>query len=293
MNQPQFQQPQYYAPQAPVSPPQAQFQQPQYAPQYAPQPQFAQPAPQVAAPEPVLARGTLEDFWDQPSVTGGGAGVTKFFNGKQQGHWLDMIVSRDLLHSDTRQQTDINGVPQAYKDGRPKFVLIIPVTVTASSDGSHGSFFPEGNATIWVKGALKDEFARALAAAGMREIKGGTRIIMTGAGEKPSNRPGFSATKLYQINLFAPDGQVATVQVAQPVQEAPAPVPAPGLPAAPASPFQAPAPVAPSPVPGAPVAQVTSAPAAPAPAAPPIAPAPGQNLTEAQQIMLARLNGQA
>jgi hypothetical protein len=282
MNQPQYQpqQPQYYAPQAPAPAPQAQFQQPQFQPQYAPQPQFAQPA-QQAAPEPVLARGTLEDFWDQPSVTGGGAGVTKYFNGKVQGSWLDMTVTRDLLHSDTRQQTDINGVPQAYKDGRPKFVLIIPVTVTGSSDGTHGALFTEGAGTIWVKGALKDEFARAMAAAGIRELTGGTRIIMASAGEKASNRPGFSATKLYQVTLYPSQGGApAQVQVEVPVaapQAAPLPTPVAAAPL-------------PSPVPGAPVAPQTFAPAPPAPAISPVD-LSGVNLTEAQQAMLAKLNG--
>jgi hypothetical protein len=132
--------------------------------------------------------------------------VTNFFNGKQQGYQLDMVVTRDLMHSDTHQLTDINGVPQSYKDGRPKFVLIIPVTVTNSSDGTHGSFFSEGNATIWVKGALKDEFARAMAAAGIRELKGGTRIVTASAGEKASKRPGFSPTKLYSVTLYPADG---------------------------------------------------------------------------------------
>jgi hypothetical protein len=282
MNQPQYQQPQYYAPQAPAAP-QAQFQQPQFQPQYAPQPQFAQPVQQAAAPEPVLARGTLEDFWDQPSVTGGGAGVTKYFNGKVQGSWLDMVVSRDLLHSDTRQQTDINGIPQAYKDGRPKFVLIVPVTITGSSDGTHGSIFTDGAGTIWVKGALKDEFARAMAAAGIRDLTGGTRIIMMSAGEKASNRPGFSATKLYQVTLYPPQGGTpAQVQVEVPVA---APQAAP-LPTAP------PVAAAPAPVPSAPVAPQTFAPAPPVPvASAPFAPGPDSNLTEAQQLMLAKLNG--
>lgn len=285
--QPQFQQPQY-APQPAA--PQAQFQQPQYAPQ----PQF-QGAPQgQQAPAPALARGTLEDFWDQPSTMGGGPNVSKFFNGKQQGHWLDLIVSRDLLHSDTRQQTDINGVPQAYKDGTPKFVLILPVTVNGSSDGSHVQHFTEGSATIWIKSFLKDEFSRAMAAAGIRELKGGTRIIMTSAGERAS-RPGFSAAKLYAITLYPAEG-AAPVTV-----QAEVPTAAPVAPAAPA---------APNPVASAPVAAPTTAPAAPAPAsavlppAPVAAPvpapvagmpaaAPTSNLTEQQASMLARLNGQA
>ena len=75
--------------------------------------------PAAVQPQPVLARGTLEDFYNQPTGGGGGPSVTsKFFNKRVNESWLDLLVSSDVTNADVRQQTDPSGKPQTFKDGK-------------------------------------------------------------------------------------------------------------------------------------------------------------------------------
>lgn len=217
-------QPQGYAPQgygAPApgyGPPQG-FAPQGYAPQgYQPQ----QPAMQGQAPPPVLARGTLEDFLNQAG--GGAASVTKFFTDQRvNGHWLQLQISRDLLQSDVRQQTDNNDRPATDRAGNPKFVLVIPVNVLGSSDGSHGGIFTEGVASVWIKGVTKDGLLSAMSTAGVPKPDqallngklGGASFVMISAGTRAPQKSGYSATKLYNFQ-YTPNGRE---------MEAPAPDP--------------------------------------------------------------------
>jgi hypothetical protein len=221
----------------------------------------------VAQPAPELARGTLEDFYSQP--TGGSAPsiTSKFFTKRQQGSWLQLEVTRDVTNADVRQQTTPQGQPQVYRDGKPKFVLVVPLKVTGSSDGTHFTEFPDGEGSLWVKGVLADELRRSMTAAGDPSgyPKGGATIVMQSSGEKPSRTPGFSPTKLYQLQYSGPvtaaaeaitTGVPPTVTaIPSAVTSAPAPTPvtlaAPS--AAPANP----------PVPSIPTAAATTPPAAP------------------------------
>ena len=223
----------------------------------------------------------------------GGQSITKFFGGRPQGSWLQLQVTRDLNHSDVRQQTDSNGTPQAFKStGKPKLVLILPTTVLQSSDGSHPGIFTDGLAAVWIKGVTSDALKTAMSAAGIPSPEkaiaygklGGAVITMISAGEKPATRAGFSATKLYNFQ-YQPGGreleylqeeaqagqpQLPPTPPAQVTGGAPAPAavtpPQPSAPAAPA---------APPPPPGAytpeqyAAAGYQQAPAPSAPAAPP------------------------
>lgn len=186
--------------------PQAQLQ-----PQAQPQPNQGYSNPAAVQPAPQLARGTLEDFYNQP--TGGSAPsiTSKFFNKRAMGSWLQLEVTRDVTNADVRQQTTPQGQPQTFRDGRPKFVLVVPVKVTGSSDGTHVAEFPDGEGSVWVKGTLADELRRAMTAAGDPSgyPKGGAQIVMQSAGEKASRTPGFSATKLYALQYAGPVGVAA------------------------------------------------------------------------------------
>ena len=177
---------------------------PAATPQAQPQQGYVNPA--AVTPPQNLARGTLEDFYNQP--TGGSAPsvTSKFFNKRPQGSWLQMSVLSDATNADVRQQQTPQGVPQTFRDGRPKFVLVVKVIVTGSSDGTHVAEFPDGEATIWVKGTLADELRRAMTAGGDASgyPKGGAQIVMQSAGEKPSRTPGFNATKLYTLQYAGP-----------------------------------------------------------------------------------------
>jgi hypothetical protein len=194
-------------------------QQPGYPPQqgYAPPPVTAQYAPPVQPP--VMPRGTLEEFMDQPSG-GGGSATSKFFTRmRPQGSWLQLQVSRDHTSSDVQVQTDSNQQPQFFKTGgqpdpsRPKLVLILKCNVVGASDPAYQQIFSDGMASIWVKGITRDALVAAMTTAGIPDpgvvlIKGkvgGAVITMISAGYKPANRPGFSDTNLFNFQ-YQPGG---------------------------------------------------------------------------------------
>lgn len=297
MNYPvQPQQPNGYYPPQPAGyyPPQP----PQYAtPQAQAQPQYAPQAP--PAPAPVDPRGTLEDFNDQP--TGGAPATTKFFSGRPQGSWLQFQVSRDLNNNDVRVQKDDNGNIQTFKSsGKPKFVLVVPVTVLQSSDGSHPAIFEGGAGSVWLKGVTSDAWKSAMATAGISDPSaalrngklGGAVVTMVSAGEKAPWKPSYSPTKLYDFT-YQPSGREETPDLGRTHTDATvAPAAPPAVPPAvpPVAPvYQAPPapPVAPAAPPAAPPAPVYQAPVAPpAPPAPPAAPTDPE-----KAALLARLTG--
>jgi hypothetical protein len=199
---------QYPAPQAY---PQPQYPAQQgYAQQYAPQ-AYAAPAP-VAPPLPA---GTLDSFYEQPS-SGGGPSF-KFMDANRApmiGKSYVGIVSRPVTNADVRAQTDQSGKPITYKDGRPKFVLVVPMQVPPSPE------FPEGVAGWWVKGQAREELARAMAEAGAPAgpPEAGAGIRVTLVGTRPV--PGYSPAYQYRIEYMRPTGaQPAPAPVAQPVPQ--------------------------------------------------------------------------
>jgi hypothetical protein len=246
--QPAYSQQPAYAPPAPQYPPQGYGQQPQYAP----------PAP----PAPPLPAGTLDGFYQQPSASGG---PSFKFKDKQIGTYYEGFVTRPVSDSDVRPQTDNNGNVQTYKDGRPKFVMVVPMTVRPSPE------FPEGTAGWWVKGQARDELARAMgeagAPAGAPESGAWIRVTLVGVRQIPG---GFNPAFQYRVEYQRPNGaQQApaqqSVQAPPPVQQqAPQqvvqPVPQPAMQQAPQ--YQAPPQQAPAPQPVAvPAAAPVSAPA--------------------------------
>ncbi len=190
-----------------------------------------------ASEDPVLARGTLEDYLNQPQMGGGGKSITSYFNGKPQGSWLQFTVRRDLNANDVRQQTDLQGKPLTYRNDDPKLVLIVPVTVTGGSDPSWQQF-ENGDGTLWLKGLLQEEFNRAAAAAGDTPYKNGSYVprggasgVIASAGERPNRQPGYQASKLYQMQYQLPAVKAAETSweegsdVMGAVQDVPAPAP--------------------------------------------------------------------
>lgn len=250
--------------------------------------QFYQNPAAVQAPAPQLANGTLEDFYNQPTGSGGGPSVTsKFFTKRQQGSWLQLEVIADVTNNDVRQQTTPQGIPQTYKDGRPKFVLVVKVKVLGSSDGTHLTEFPDGIGSIWVKGVLADELRRSMAAAGDPSgfPKGGATIVMVSAGEQASRTPGFSATKLYSLQYAPPSSDLQAVAqaanpMAPPIPDVPAVIPSSPVPSVPPMTPSVMNLAAPPTMPSAPAAAPTSA-----------VPAPPQ-AGETKEQLLARLHGQ-
>lgn len=268
------QQPQGYPAQQPYAPPAPSYpQQPAY-PQGYPQPQYAPPAPQP--PAQPLPTGTLDTFYQQPSSSGGPS--FKFIDANRQpqiGKHYEGFVARPVTDADVRPQTDQSGNVQTYRDGRPKFVLVVPMQVQPSQE------FPEGQAGWWVKGQARDELARAMAEAGAPagapEAGAFIRVTLVGIRPIPNRNPAYQ----YRVDYVRPNGGAPAPQpAAQPV---PAPPPAaqqmaPVMSTATGQPVMYQQPV-PTPQPAA-VAAPVNQPAAP------------NGFTPEQQALFAKLTGQ-
>lgn len=293
----------YYPPQYPQAPQQPAQQYPPanypMPPAQAPAPyppqQYQQPYAPPAQQAPPPAQGTLDDFYNQPS-TGGGAAL-KF---EQLGTRYIGIVTRTVGPGDVSQQTDTRGVPQFFKDGRPKWVMKVPLQMQPSQQ------HPDGLAQWYVKGAARDELVRAMSEAGAPEgaPEPGSIIDIEFVATRQSG-PGMNPAKLFRVRYTRPDGaepvaaapspvaDQAPIQQPQPVAQAQAAPPANYAPAPPQVQQYAAQPVVPqqplAPAPQAPQQQyVQQPPPAQAQYQQPVAPA---DMSPEQQALLARLTG--
>lgn len=285
--------PQGYPPQQPQYPPAPPQpyppQQPMQYPPAAP-PQFQQPpqgygypqAAPVATPPPVA--GTLDQFYSQPS-TGGGAALSF----EQVGQSYVGIVTRAIGDGDIQQQTNTsNGQPASFRDGRPKFVMKVPLQMHPTAA------YPDGLAQWWVKGVARDELARAMAEAGAPEgpPEAGAIIQITFTGTRPSG-PGMNPTKLVAVTYQRPrDIPPPPAQQAPPAPDPmngyrPAPEPVYATNTSNGATPTVSQPVPPMPAPP-PVPPMPALPPMPAPPAPPPA-----ELSAQQKELLATLTGQA
>lgn len=261
-------------------PPLQQFAPPQqYAPQF-PQ-QQGYPAPTMAPPAAPLAQGSIDDFFNQPSAGGGKSLSFKIIGARFRG-----IVTRPLGNGDIQQQTDVQGRPQFFRDGRPKYVMKVPLLMQPSAE------YPDGLATWFVKGQARDELARAMSEAGAPAGPPEQNAIIDIAyvGDRPAG-VGFNPAKQFAIGYTRPSGETSSPipapAVQQPVQQY----------AQPAASAYAPPPPAPEPVQAAPVQYAPPAPqqvqqTAPAQQAAPAAPQPPAALSDEQRALLAKLTGQ-
>lgn len=303
--QPQYpppppQQPQYPPqPQQPYAPPapQPQFQQPAQTYAYPPAPQYPPQYGQPPVPPPVPVAGTLDQFYSQPS-TGGGKSLAFEVPGTQ----YVGIVTRAIGNGDIQQLTDIKtGVPATFRDGRPKFVMKVPLQMQPTPA------YPEGLAQWWVKGQARDELVRAMAEAGAPEgpPEPGAVIAITMTGTRSAGA-NMNPTKLFQVSYRRPQNAtggsvpVERVNGGQPPQYTPPP-PQAAPPAAPQAAPPAPTNYQPAPPPvyatngnGSADTAATAPPPAPVAAAPPPPPAapPATPLSPQQQALLAQLTGQ-
>jgi len=213
-----------YVPQQayPPAPPVQQPQYPSYPQQGFPPQQFPQqgyPAPPPQAPAVPLAQGSIDDYYGQPS-TGGGPSIS--WDQKPIGTTYVGIVARDVTNADIQQQTNFQTKqPEFYRDGRPKFVMKVPLRV----DPQQYPEFAEGEATLFVRGRMRDELVRAMGEAGVSGApQGGAAIAVTLVGKKPSGQ-GLNPANVFQIQYQPPAGQGAgatsPAPAQQPVQQAP------------------------------------------------------------------------
>lgn len=312
MSQPQG----YYPPQFP-QPPAA----PPLYTSYPAQPAYPQPYAQPpAAPAQPLASGTLDEFYSQPSAGGGKSLAFKTIGTRYIG-----IVTRPIRDSDIQQQTDTQGRPQTFRDGRAKYVMRVPLQVQPSPE------YPDGLAQWWVKGQARDDLVRAMAEVGAPAgpPEAGSVVDITYVADRPAG-VGMNPAKQVRVVYKRPDdpytAQTRSWLGLPPASVQPVPQQPQAAPVAPPAQFEQPPqqpPAAPAPMPPAPQAAVytpppaafvpPSAPPGPAPAPapqpppfpmPPAAPQPPASpaaqavpqpqveLAPAQQALLKQLTGQ-
>ena len=204
--EPQYQQPGYPA-QAPGYPPQ----QPQYQGYPPQQPQYGPPQ---GPPAPALPKTGLADFMDQPAMSGGALSFPA------PGTRHTVVVSRDLTDADFPVQTDPQGQPKRFRDGRLMVVMVVPCRIRP--DAEH----PDGHASWWVKGQAAEALKRAMSLAGAGDRNGiPERDALIGVLHtmvKPSKRGGQNPTKIYEVTYQRPagagNGQAAAQQT--PAQQA-------------------------------------------------------------------------
>ena len=278
----------YYPPPAPQAYPQAPAPQgyPQQAYPAPPAPQqYAVYPPQAPPQQPAqpLATGSIDDYYSQPT-SGGGPSIS--WKEKPLGTAYAGVVIRDVTNGDIQQQTNFQTkAPEFYKDGRPKFVMKVPLLMQPTAE------FPEGEATLFVRGRMRDELVRAMGEAGVTGApKKGDVIIVTLVDKKASGQ-GLNPANVFAIQYQPADRAAEPQQAAPPAAPQPAPpapvqVQAPQVPAAPQPPAQQ-FPAQPQ------VQQVAPQPAAPAPVQQqaPSAPVPPAGMTPEQQALLAGLTG--
>lgn len=309
MTQQQYAQPQYpgYPPQQPQQgPPEwAQPQPPQWTPPGQPVQQYQQPYPpqgygQPQAPAQQLAQGNLDDFFNQRSA-GSGPGLSwsnKDGSKKPIGFWYAGVVARDIGNGDIQQQTTPQGQPQFFRDGSPKFQMLVPLKQVQAADGSQE--LENGEGTWYVRGQARDELTRAMAEAGCtyQVPKAGDAVVVILTGRRSSGQ-GFQPANVFEIR-YQPAPHNLGGQAQAPVSGAPSPAPeaqqapAPQVqqpPAPPAAP-QVQQPPAQQYAQGGYVPPQGQAPAQP-PAAPQGAPVPPAGLDPNAQNILAQLTGQA
>lgn len=203
----------------PAAPPvQQPYQQPYGQPQ--PQQQFPQQGypqqPQPPAQQPV--QGTLDDYYAQPSA-GSGPSISWSVNGMQKplGTSYAGIVARDVTNADVQHDSDPkNGQLKYYRDGRPRFVMKVPLKVQPSPE------FLEGEATWFVRGQARDELTRAMqASGGAASPKTGDAVQVTLVDRRPSRGGGMPAN-IVQV-AYQPASPGAAQPTAQPTTEAPSP----------------------------------------------------------------------
>jgi hypothetical protein len=270
-----------FPPTPPPTPPTPQYPaQPSYpgAPGQLPPQQYPYQQPQYPGhpvaqgyPQPMLAQGSIDDFFNQPSAGGG-----KSLSFKVVGTRYIGIVTRPLGNGDIQQQTDVQGKPQFFRDGRPKFVMKVPLQMQPSAE------HPDGLGVWFVKGQARDELARAMSEAGAPAgpPEQGSIIDISYVGDRQAGA-GFNPAKQFAVVYTRPDGSTSSpAPAAQPaaaptVAPSPAPVPQQPVYAQPQIPPQVQQPV-----------QVTQQPVA-------AVPQPPADLSAEQQALLARLTGGA
>jgi hypothetical protein len=206
---------------------------------YQPNPAYGQPAPGQYGPPPGApnpgygvpqqppvpqgAKGTLDDFYGQPS---GASGKGISWKNKPNGYRYVGVVRRTPQDSDVFQDSD----PQTktlktWRDGSPKMVLPVPLDLVWL-DAWQQQEYSDREAAVFLRGGMRDEVTRAMQEAGVSGVpQQGALMDVTLTHRKPGNN---IATNMYAV-VYRPAGtwenDPAYAWVAQQLQGGGAPAP--------------------------------------------------------------------
>lgn len=130
---------------------------------------------------------------DANSLLSGGSPVAKFPE-------IGTVVRGTVIDATTSQQTDIENKPKYFDNGDP----MMQVVVTLQTDERDPEISEDdGTRRLFVKGQMLNAVRTALRTAGAKLETGG-RLAVQYTADKPSERRGYSPTKIYVAQYQPP-----------------------------------------------------------------------------------------
>lgn len=156
------------------------------------QPGYGQPPAQP--PMPQGAKGTLDDFYGQPTI-GGGKGLN--WKNMPNGYTYVGVVTRTPVDSDVFQDSDpITKQLKTFRDGSPRLVLPVQLRIHWM-DQLQQTTYPDTEARLFLRGGMRDEVTRAMQEAGVSGVpQQGALMIITLTERKPGQN---IATNVYAV----------------------------------------------------------------------------------------------
>lgn len=110
-----------------------------------------------------------------------------------------------IVASQVTQQTDIKGTPKTFDDGNPMQQVVITLQTDLRDPAINDD---QGLRKLYVKGQMQAAIRDALRAAGARLEAGGILAVQYES-DKPAEKVGFNATKIYRAQYVAPSATAA------------------------------------------------------------------------------------
>ena len=131
-------------------------------------------------------------------------------------------ICRGVVESiESRQQTDFDGKPLTWPDGRERKIIVITLS-TKESDVPRSGSNDDGKRTLWAKGgryevakgegtSMRDAIVQAARDAGVSTTEGmiGGELAVGYTGEGKPTQRGYQAPKLYTAAFKAPAAKPA------------------------------------------------------------------------------------
>lgn len=142
---------------------------------------------------------TLSDFNSEPASA---AGKSWVFHQRPVGTSYVGIVARETGDADVRPMTNQGQIVMRQDgSGQPKLILVVPMLVMPDAA------YPDGRATMWVKGTLRDQLNAAMARVGVTRPNGtpesGALVQVTLANIRPTGN-GRNPAYEYSVTYWPP-----------------------------------------------------------------------------------------